>query len=225
MYSYPYASRGAVVRDYRDRDSRDIPFSDRDFQSKFYDELDQTIETIESNIDEDLRKEPRWAVFLIERIADRLYDAYNKNDPNRPSPEEIKLHNENTPRAKATAKKKELARWNASGTQELIDSLHKVRNENLAYTFEKLPDNILELSRRENTIPTLVSAYYGDIEDGLYRFNIIMLLNQKLSDEDFNVEKGNAIAKCLVDSLKDTDGRVRAEGIRGLQRLKELNRN
>jgi len=77
---WPYDSRGIVSRnDWR-------KFSDPHFQRKFYDELDRTVQEIEANIAADLRKEPRWAVFLVERLGRKLYDAMDTANSNRPTP-------------------------------------------------------------------------------------------------------------------------------------------
>ncbi len=75
---WPYDKRGAVTRnDFR-------AFSDADFQGKFYDELDAALRHVEAGIAEDLRNEPRWAVFLVERRAGKLYDAMDAANPAAP---------------------------------------------------------------------------------------------------------------------------------------------
>jgi len=66
LYAQVYESRGIVERHDRSK------FSDPDFQAKFYADMDKAVQTIEANIDQDLHKDPRWGVFLIERITGRL---------------------------------------------------------------------------------------------------------------------------------------------------------
>ena len=210
-YAWPYNSRGVVERNDRSK------FSDPEFQTKFYAELSRTIQTTESNIDADLRKDQRWAVFLIERITGRLYDAANTGAPNRPSPEAIKQYNENTPQAKAAREQADIAHWRSADIPELITSLHTSRNTRLYYLRDQFPANLIELEQRDGAIPALVAAYYADKDDSLFRFNIIMVLSHKLKDGKFSAHERDIVGNCLVDSLKESDPWIKTEGVWGLR--------
>jgi hypothetical protein len=56
-------------------------FSDPQATERFYASLQEFIAKMQENIDADLRRDSRWAVFLIERINGGLFDAKNVNSP------------------------------------------------------------------------------------------------------------------------------------------------
>jgi hypothetical protein len=202
--AWPYDKRGVVTRnDWR-------PFSDANFQKKFYAELDQAMQQIEMNIADDLRKEPRWAVFLIERIGYKLYDAMNTENSGKPTSAEIETLEANSPRAQAIRKEQEIERFKTASYRDLIESLHTSRNLELHYSWDRFPLNLQELKRRPSDIAALVAAYYAEKNDDVFRFNIIMILNNK-SRDGFSPEEASLIAQCFVDALSDSSSLVRAE--------------
>jgi len=211
LYAQVYESRGIVERHDRSK------FSDPDFQAKFYADMDKAVQTIEANIDQDLHKDPRWGVFLIERITGRLYDAMNTTDPNRPSATAIEAYEAQTPRAKAAKASAEEARWRSMDTQQLIASLHESRNTSLYYSSERFPLNLKELERRDGVIPALVSAYHADKDDDLFRFNVIMVIARKMKYGPHGEDEGELARKCLADSLRDEHPWVRTEAAFGLR--------
>jgi len=200
----PYDKRGIVTRnDWR-------AFSDADFQRKFYAELDKTVQQIEMNIEGDLRKEPRWAVFLIERLAGKLYDAMDTMNPNKPTSGDIASFEANSPRSQAKRKEQEIERLKTISYLDLIASLHTTRNPELHYVWEHFPPNLQEFDRRPADVATLVNAYYAEKNDDVFRFNIIMILNHK-REQNFSTEETRRITQCFVDALGDNSGLVRAE--------------
>lgn len=209
-YAEIYESRGIVERHDRSK------FSAPDFQATFYADVDKAIQTIEANIDEDLHKDPRWGVFLIERITGRFYDAMNTDDPNRPSAAAIEAYETQTPRAKAAKAAAEEARWRSADTQHLIASLHESRNTSLYYSREQFPLNLKELERRDGVIPALVSAYHADRDNDLFRFNLIMVLALKMKYGPHGEEERELARKCLADGLGDVHPWVRTEAAFGL---------
>lgn len=100
---------------------------------------------------------------------------------------------------------------------ELISTLHKWRNESLYYDPSNFPSNLKEIERREGGVAELAAAYRADQDDPVFRFNIILLLNRKLKTQTLTAADKDAIANCLVDSLKDTSSWVRTEGVWGLR--------
>jgi hypothetical protein len=95
-YSHLFASREEVVR------TNFTKFSDPEFRLKFYAALSQELKVIESNIENDLRKEPRWAVFLIERINGGLYQAADEKGRNvagKPTQASIAAYEAQTPQS------------------------------------------------------------------------------------------------------------------------------
>jgi len=52
-------------------------FRDPDFQSKFDLEVKKNLAEINANIESDLKKEPRWGIFLMNRIVDRTEEQKN----------------------------------------------------------------------------------------------------------------------------------------------------
>lgn len=201
---WPFDKRGIVTRnDWR-------TFSDADFQQRFYAELDKTIQQIEAKLANDLRKEPRWAVFLIERLAGRLYDAMDTVNPNRPGPADIASFEANSPRSQAIRKEQEIERLKTVSYPDLIESLHASRNPNLHYVWKDFPLNLQELGRRPADVAALVSAYYAEKNDEVFRFNIIMILNHKRT-QPFSAEETKLITQCFVDALSDSSSMVRAE--------------
>lgn len=196
-------------------------FSDPNFQAKFYSDIDKITQSIESNIDADLRKDPRWAVFLIERLTGRLFDAMNKNDPNRPSVAEIKSYEAQDPRRNAEKTAKEEAdwrnRWLNAGTQELIDSLHFSRNTSLYYSRDAFPFNLKEIERRKGIVPALVQAHHADKDDPVFRFNVILVLTHKIKTKGLSPADLILSGKCLESALTDPHPWVRTEAAWGLR--------
>lgn len=211
--------QSGVVKRYDGSDYRE--FSDPNFQAKFYSDLDRITQSIESNIDADLRKDPRWAVFLIERLTGRLFDAMNKSDPNRPSVAEIKSHEAQNPRRNAEKAAKEEAdwrnRWLNADTQELIDSLHFSRNTSLYYSRDSFPFNLKEIERRNGIVPALVQAYHADRDDPVFRFNVILVLAHKIETNGLSQADLLLAGKCLEFALGDSHPWVRTEAAWGLR--------
>lgn len=102
---------------------------------------------------------------------------------------------------------------------ELISTLYKWRNESLYYNHSSFPANLKEIERREGGVAELTAAYRADQDDPVFRFNIIVLLNRKLKTQTLTLTAADkeAIANCLLDSLKDTSAWVRTEGVWGLR--------
>lgn len=110
--------------------------------------------------------------------------------------------------------------WRSTSISELINSMHEIRISNLHYENIRLPDNMLELDLRENTTEKLVQAYYSEQNDGLFRFNIIIMLNRTLRLHDPEEIEEGIIARCLIRSLQDSEPMVRAESVWGLRLTK-----
>jgi hypothetical protein len=49
------------------------PFTDREFQTKFDRDAEQIVSEIKSNIEGDLRRDPRWGIFLLDHFGNRTY--------------------------------------------------------------------------------------------------------------------------------------------------------
>lgn len=196
-------------------------FSDPNFQAKFYSDLDRIAQIIEANINSDLRKDPRWAVFLVERLTGRLFEAMNKNDPNRPSVAEIKAYEAQSPRRLAEKAAKEERdwrnRWLNAGTHELIDSLHTSRNTQLYYSRDSFPFNMKVIERRKGIVPALVQAYHADKSDPVFRFNLILLLTGKIKTNELSAADRLLAGKCLESALADNHPWVRTEAAYGLR--------
>jgi hypothetical protein len=201
---WPYNERGIVTR--IDRRA----FGDADFQKKFYAELDEMVRQIEANIEDDLRKEPRWAVFLIERLAGQMYDAMDASNPGRPTAVDIAALDASSPRSQAIRKEREAERLTTVSYADLIDSLHTTRNAKLYYSWGGFPPNLQELDRRPADATALVASYYTEKNDEVFRFNIIMILNRKRAQR-FSMEEAKLISQCFVDALSDPSSMVRIE--------------
>lgn len=107
--------------------------------------------------------------------------------------------------------------WKSASTDELIASLHQLRMEALHYGSRRMPGNMEELERRENVVLKLAMAYYADQDDGLFRFSLVILLNQKLRSGKLGIQDKAVVERCLVRSLRDKEPWVRTEGVWGLQ--------
>lgn len=206
--AWPFDSRGIVTRvDWR-------PFSDPNFQQKFYSELDKTVQEIETSIADDLLKEPRWAVFLVERLAGKMYDAMDTQNPEKPTAVDIANFEKNSPRSQAIRKEQEIERLKTISYLDLIKSLYTLRNSNLYYGWKQFPLNLQEIDRRPADVAALVNAYYADKNyepnDEIFRFNIIMILNRKRT-QSFSAEEKRLISRCYVDALRDSSSMVRVE--------------
>ena len=98
-------------------------------------------------------------------------------------------------------------------TRELIESLRHNRIEQLYY--DNFPPNVKELMVRPEIVPDLVSAYdHGG--DDLFRFNVIVILNNRsaLSETD-----KNDILQCLERAVNDSSPWTRTEAVWGLGHL------
>lgn len=212
--SHLFASRGEIVK------VNFAKFSDPEFQVKFYSALAQALKAIDSNIENDLRKEPRWSVFLIERINGGLYQAADEKGRNavgKPTQASIAAYEAQTPQSIAARRAEQIERWRAASSKVLIDSLRESRNEHLWYSVENFPANLSELNRRQGTAAELVAAYYADKSDGIFRFNLIMLLSQKLKMRQIDPVDMEFVGTCLIDALKDASAEVRREAVYGLR--------
>lgn len=203
-YGYQFDKRGFVTRnDWR-------PFSDPNFSAIFYAELDKTVQEIDINIANDLSKEPRWAVFLIERLTQKLYDAMDITNPMRPTSSEVGSFETNSPRSLAIRKEQEIAKLKTASYEELISSLRTSRNLKLHYVWTNFPLNLQEIGQRPARVSELVKVYYAEMNDDVFRFNIIMILNRKRS-QNFSKEEAALIEQCYVDALSDRSSMVRVE--------------
>ena len=92
--------------------------------------------------------------------------------------------------------------------KELIQSL-RTSNGAFATSMQALIDST------DATTP-LISAYYAATYDATFRFNVILLLNQKIKSKKLISADIDAISQCLLDSLKDSSPLVRSEALWGL---------
>ena len=76
--------------------------------------------------------------------------------------------------------------------------------------------NMQELTERADATAPLITAYYAAPYDATFRFNIMVLLNQKLKSKKLSATDTDAVAQCLLDSLKDSSALVRGEALWGL---------
>ena len=76
--------------------------------------------------------------------------------------------------------------------------------------------NMQELTDRADATAPLITAYYAAPYDATFRFNIMVLLNQKLKSKKLSATDTDAVAQCLLDSLKDSSALVRGEALWGL---------
>ena len=200
----PFDARGKVTRgDFKE-------FSDPQFQEKFYRELEALIEETDANITADLQREPRWAVFLIERLNRQLFDAMDVNNPKRPSDWQIADYEYHSAWQEAIRQDQQRLAYTRYSMQQLIESLHKERNHAYWYHWEDAPLNLKEIERRPTDIKAIVEAYYADHDDGVFRLNLIMILNHKPNQEMTDTER-QLIEQCLVDALQDSEPFVRME--------------
>lgn len=107
---------------------------------------------------------------------------------------------------------------------ELIDSMHQERNESLYYNSAQWPDNmqtLVNLGKQSHgsVSDALMYAYKADHADGMFRFNVICLLNRILIKESSltNSVIAQQVAEHLVLALHDSDAWVRTEAVWGLQ--------
>ncbi|CAN5144678.1 hypothetical protein BH11PSE11_BH11PSE11_06070 [soil metagenome] len=124
-------------------------------------------------------------------------------------------------------------------TAALIDSLRTRRNRDLYYSWSAMPSNVRELARRPGDVAALVEACDKKNQDELFRFNVLLILNHKLSGKrdldtggnptseqgrefhGLNSEEKKAIGDCLVRSLRDVSAMVRTEAVWGLGFLQD----
>jgi hypothetical protein len=100
----------------------------------------------------------------------------------------------------------------------LINSLHTQRVVTLYYDVSKYPENVNELIAKSGNVEALISSYRSDDSDYLFRFNIIMILNEKTELASFSKKKAE-IAKGLSFALSDPSPWVRTEAVWGIGRL------
>lgn len=98
-------------------------------------------------------------------------------------------------------------------TEKLIDTLRRDSIETLIYS--TYPENVRELTLRNDSVFKLISAYDRGGDD-LFRFNIIMILNNHSDSTD---EDKAAIIQCLYRAVKDSSSWVRTEAVWGLGML------
>jgi hypothetical protein len=92
--------------------------------------------------------------------------------------------------------------------QKLIQSLYS-NNSNYA-------NQIQEIINRPDTTQPLIKAYYTAVNDATFRFNVILLLNQKIKTDSLGPLEMDAAVQCLLDGLKDSSPLVRGEALWGL---------
>lgn len=107
---------------------------------------------------------------------------------------------------------------------QLIDSMHQVRNESLYYNSAQWPDNMQTLvnmgkQSHGSVSDALMYAYKADYADGMFRFNVVCLLNRILIKESNLTHSviAEQVAEHLVLALQDSDAWVRTEAVWGLQ--------
>lgn len=182
------------------------PFSDPQFGSRFWAELRERLAAADARIEADLRRDPRWAAFLIERVDGRLYDAGAK--PAAPDPAWEKKRRD---QVQAEAEQKESESWEFKPVSELIASLHRLRNEQLYYDSKSFPGNLKSLQARSGTTPALIAAYKADSRDELFRFNLVILMSKRLVDPKLGEDERSALGDTLAGALKDRAAWVRTE--------------
>jgi hypothetical protein len=115
----------------------------------------------------------------------------------------------------------ELARQSATSAPAVdarIALLHTIRNEQLYYTDASFPPHAKNLVASGDT-GELIRAYWSDSADPLFRFNIMMILNEKAASSTDVVER-RRIARCFRDALRDGAAWVRTEAVWGLGALR-----
>lgn len=107
---------------------------------------------------------------------------------------------------------------------QLIDSMHQMRNESLYYNSAQWPDNMQTLvnmgkQTHGSVSDALMYAYKADHADGMFRFNVVCLLNRILIKESNLTHSviAEQVAEHLVLALQDSDAWVRTEAVWGLQ--------
>ena len=107
---------------------------------------------------------------------------------------------------------------------QLIDSMHQVRNESLYYNSAQWPDNmqtLVNMGRQTHgsISDALMYAYKADHADGMFRFNVVCLLNRILIKESNLTHSviAEQVSEHLVLALQDSDAWVRTEAVWGLQ--------
>lgn len=73
-----------------------------------------------------------------------------------------------------------------------------------------------ELTDRADATTPLITAYYAATYDASFRFNVILMLNQKIKAKKLNSKDLESVSQCLLDSLKDSSPLVRGEALWGL---------
>lgn len=172
------------------------------FESAFYDEVDRLLQEIESSITEDMRREPRLAELLAERLNGKLYRASEAGFPGRPPKGAVEAYNaiHNMPAVEQRMRQ----RWKAMDIPQLLDSLTVFRIEKLHWSRRQLPLNMQELLSREGHIGYLREALRREYSDSLVRFNLVILLGlslqQGLELADDRHQARAALAAMLLDS-------------------------
>ncbi len=211
---WPFASRGSLTRNNHNA------FSDPQFQQKFYAELDRFTAQVEANISADLQKEPRWAVFLIERTNGKLYDVMDRQSE-RPSASEVEEFDAKSPRSAALKIEHEIERLKTLSYPDLIQTLYTSRNVKLYYSWLQFPLNLKEIERRAPDLQALVRSYRAEHADALFRFNIIMILNKKWN-ASLPIEDLALFRACMIEALNDVDAQTVAEAASELKIFGEM---
>ena len=96
----------------------------------------------------------------------------------------------------------------STAVQALIQTL---RSNNGAFAA-----SMQELTDRADATTPLITAYYSATYDASFRFNVILVLNQKIKAKKLNSKDLESVSQCLLDSLKDSSHLVRGEALWGL---------
>jgi Protein of unknown function (DUF1161) len=107
---------------------------------------------------------------------------------------------------------------------QLIESMHQTRNESLYYNSGAWPENMQKLSEigvtsHEKVSQALIDAYKAEQKDGVFRFNVVCLLNQILLRQgNFeNSQTASQVAEHLALATQDENSWVRTEAVWGLR--------
>jgi hypothetical protein len=112
---------------------------------------------------------------------------------------------------------------NTSVTLQLVTLPSTEPTDNVQLLIQSLYSNtgdfahrIQELIDRTDTTLPMIKAYYAAANDATFRFNVILLLNQKIKVNSLGSLDMEATEQCLLDALKDNSPLVRGEALWGL---------
>jgi len=100
------------------------------------------------------------------------------------------------------------------------ESLREMRVETLGYEVDQFPANVVALIEGEANTEAIAAEYRRDEGDRLYRFNVILVLVNKIpmaSDADRAI-----IAATLLSATEDDHFWVRTEAAYGLGELRDV---